>query len=92
MIYVACTSLFIILTFLKQAEMHYCAAKCCEDQNTSLESVQRCVDRCSTPLNRAQRYVQHEIEEFQGRLQRCVMVILNFFSTVCLSINYFISL
>lgn len=54
--------------------MHYCAAKCCEDKGGSIDSVQGCVDRCSTPLNRAQRYVQTEFEGFQGRLQRCVMV------------------
>lgn len=54
--------------------MHLCAAKCCQDMNASIDSVQRCVDRCSAPLTRAQNYVQNELGEFQGRLQRCVMV------------------
>lgn len=58
--------------------MHYCAAKCCEDKGGSIDSVQGCVDRCSSPLNRAQRYVHTELEGFQGRLQRCVMVNLYF--------------
>lgn len=54
--------------------MHKCAAKCCEDQTSSIDSVQRCVDRCAAPLTSAQKYVHKELEEFQGRLQRCVMV------------------
>lgn len=54
--------------------MHLCAAKCCQDGTSSVDSVQRCVDRCSAPMTRAQNYVQHELGEFQGRLQRCVMV------------------
>ncbi|XP_065367946.1 protein FAM136A-like [Calliphora vicina] len=56
-----------------QTDMHLCAAKCCQDTSASVDSVQRCVDRCSQPLTRAQNYVQHELGEFQGRLQRCVM-------------------
>ncbi|XP_033251678.1 protein FAM136A-like [Drosophila miranda] len=56
-----------------QNEMHLCAAKCCQDDTSSVDSVQRCVDRCSTPMTRAQNYVQQELGEFQGRLQRCVM-------------------
>lgn len=63
-----------LLRFLLQTDMHLCAAKCCQDDTSSVDSVQRCVDRCSTPLTRAQNYVQHELGEFQGRLQRCVMV------------------
>lgn len=55
--------------------MHLCAAKCCQDKMSSIDSVQGCVERCSTPLNKAQRYVHTELEAFQGRLQRCVMVI-----------------
>lgn len=57
--------------------MHFCAAKCCEDKTASMDTVQGCVERCSTPLNRAQRYLQTELEGFQGRLQRCVMVIFH---------------
>lgn len=38
--------------------MHRCAAKCCEDKESSLSSVQSCVERCSGPLNKAQQYVQ----------------------------------
>lgn len=64
-----------------QNEMHLCAAKCCQDGTSSVDSVQRCVDRCSAPMTRAQNYVQHELGEFQGRLQRCVMVSARFINT-----------
>lgn len=60
--------------------MHLCAAKCCEDKNGSIDAVQGCIERCSAPVNRAQQYVQKELGEYQGRLQRCVMVNLALFS------------
>lgn len=53
--------------------MHRCAAKCCENTDSSLERVQHCVDTCGSNLQQAQNYVQREIETFQNRLQRCVM-------------------
>lgn len=62
------------LIMILQGEMHLCAAKCCDDKNGSIDSVQNCIERCSAPVNRAQQYVQKELSEYQGRLQRCVMV------------------
>ncbi|CAO1313745.1 unnamed protein product [Diamesa serratosioi] len=56
-----------------QADMHLCASNCCQDSTSSMDAVQGCVERCSNPVNRAQRYVQNELERFQGKLQRCVM-------------------
>ncbi|XP_050296545.1 protein FAM136A [Anthonomus grandis grandis] len=56
-----------------QADMHRCAATCCDNQDTSLERVQKCVESCSTSLTWAQNYVQKELEGLQNKLQRCVM-------------------
>lgn len=56
--------------------MHLCAAKCCDDKNASMDNVQGCIERCSAPVNRAQQYLQKELGDYQGRLQRCVMVIV----------------
>ncbi|CAH1364580.1 hypothetical protein MTP99_000948 [Tenebrio molitor] len=56
-----------------QAEMHRCAARCCDNREISLESVQKCVENCASPLNYAQNYVQKELEQLQNKLQRCVM-------------------
>ncbi|CAB3362919.1 Hypothetical predicted protein [Cloeon dipterum] len=56
-----------------QADMHKCAARCCEDTSSPLERVHGCVEDCSIPLSYAQKYVQTEIGGFQDRLQRCVM-------------------
>lgn len=53
--------------------MHKCAAACCENRDSSLEKVQMCVQNCSVSLNRAQNYVQKELESLQNKLQRCVM-------------------
>ncbi|XP_052860654.1 protein FAM136A isoform X2 [Anopheles cruzii] len=56
-----------------QADMHDCAAKCCKDMNSSMDTVQQCVERCSVPAQRAQQHVESEINSFNSRLQRCVM-------------------
>lgn len=56
-----------------QAVMHRCAARCCEDKTSSMESVHRCIQNCSVPLTEAQNYVQEEFSSCQNRLQRCVL-------------------
>uniref|UniRef100_T1IIX2 Protein FAM136A n=1 Tax=Strigamia maritima TaxID=126957 RepID=T1IIX2_STRMM len=56
-----------------QANMHACALKCCQNEDASLEQVQRCVQDCSGPLSSAQSYVQTEMNSFQDRLQRGVL-------------------
>ncbi|XP_055627700.1 protein FAM136A [Toxorhynchites rutilus septentrionalis] len=56
-----------------QAEMHECAAKCCRDTGASMDSVHRCVENCSVPVQRAQQHVETELGNFNNRLQRCVM-------------------
>lgn len=48
-----------------QADMHRCAAKCCENNNHSIERVHQCIENCSVPLNNAQKYVQGEFEHLQ---------------------------
>ncbi|KAJ8942654.1 hypothetical protein NQ318_013367 [Aromia moschata] len=56
-----------------QADMHRCAAQCCDNREASLERVQKCVENCSSKINWAQSYVQRELEQLQNKLQRCVM-------------------
>ncbi|GFO13459.1 protein fam136a [Plakobranchus ocellatus] len=56
-----------------QVDMYQCSAKCCENASASLEDVQNCIDACSKDVNKAQAYLQNEIENFQNRLQRCAM-------------------
>ncbi|XP_041369187.1 protein FAM136A-like isoform X1 [Gigantopelta aegis] len=56
-----------------QADMYRCSTKCCENQSSSLEEVQNCIDRCSTNVNKAQTYIQNELQNYQSRLQRCAM-------------------
>nr|XP_032525110.1 protein FAM136A-like [Danaus plexippus plexippus] len=41
-----------------QGDMHRCAANCCDDQQSSLERVHGCIEKCTTPLNQANNYVQ----------------------------------
>lgn len=53
--------------------MHRCAATCCDNKESSLDRVQKCVENCSVKLNWAQSYVQKELEQCQNKLQRCVM-------------------
>lgn len=56
-----------------QADMHRCAAKCCDNTQLSLEGVQKCVDNCSTKFTWTQNYVQNNFQQLQNKLQRCVM-------------------
>ncbi|CAH1117232.1 unnamed protein product [Phaedon cochleariae] len=56
-----------------QADMHRCAARCCDNRDVSLERVQSCVENCSVKINWAQSYVQGELQQLQNKLQRCVM-------------------
>ncbi|XP_033251677.1 protein FAM136A-like [Drosophila miranda] len=55
-----------------QSKMHRCAARCCDDEHGTLESVQNCIEKCAGPLMDAQDYLQHELGQFQNRLQNCV--------------------
>ncbi|KAH8279132.1 protein FAM136A isoform X1 [Drosophila bipectinata] len=55
-----------------QSKMHICAARCCDDERGTLESVQNCIEKCAAPLMDAQNYLQHELGQFQSRLQNCV--------------------
>jgi len=56
-----------------QRGMHMCAADCHADTMSSMDEVHRCVERCQTPAQRAQQYVQSELEHFQESLSRCVL-------------------
>ncbi|RWS12110.1 protein FAM136A-like protein [Dinothrombium tinctorium] len=55
-----------------QAQMHRCAAECCEKPSLSINDAQTCITRCSEPLSKAQNYVQYELNRYQSRLERCV--------------------
>ena len=72
-----------------QKHMYICNAECMDDPSASMEEVskkeyfrmniiflkvQRCVERCSGPAQRAQQYVQSELEQFQNSLGRCVQM------------------
>jgi len=57
-----------------QKKMYLCNADCMDNSMGSMEEVQRCVERCSTPAQRSQNYVQSELEQFQASLSRCVQL------------------
>lgn len=75
-----CLSINHISSYAFQAQMHNCAAKCCNDEGASMESVQRCVENCSQPVNKAQRYVQTELERLIFTLQSSKFPVHNYFS------------
>ncbi|BES92358.1 Eukaryotic protein of unknown function (DUF842) [Nesidiocoris tenuis] len=56
-----------------QANMHRCAARCCDSTTDSMEQVQNCVQQCSVTLKQAEAIVQNEFTSTQNRFQRCVM-------------------
>uniref|UniRef100_A0A0K8TK07 Protein FAM136A n=1 Tax=Lygus hesperus TaxID=30085 RepID=A0A0K8TK07_LYGHE len=56
-----------------QANMHRCAARCCDSTTDSMEQVHNCVQKCSVTLKEAEAIVQNEFNSTQERFQRCVM-------------------
>lgn len=57
-----------------QKSMYNCAANCCDNSTKSYSEVQNCVDNCVVPVNNAQQYLKNEFQDFQNRVQRCLMV------------------
>lgn len=45
--------------------MYRCSTKCCENSSYSLEEVQHCIDQCSNRVNKAQNYIQNELQVYQ---------------------------
>ncbi|XP_073992035.1 protein FAM136A-like [Rhodnius prolixus] len=56
-----------------QANMHRCAARCCDNNTDSMEQVHQCVQNCSSGLTEAEHFVKQEFSTVQNRLQRCIM-------------------
>lgn len=56
-----------------QGDMHRCAAKCCDNSRDSIEKVYNCVQLCSTDFEKVQHFLQAEYNQFQGRLESCIL-------------------
>ena len=50
-----------------QGRMFQCSAQCCDQPTDSMSQVHQCIDKCHTPLARAQGLVTSELEKFQVR-------------------------
>jgi len=53
-------------------ESFLCSAKCCDSADTH-ENLQYCVDSCQRKVAEAENLLGAELQQFQGRLQRCVL-------------------
>ncbi|XP_034060896.1 protein FAM136A [Gymnodraco acuticeps] len=56
-----------------QGRMFRCSADCCDRSTDSMSVVHNCIERCHTPMGKAQAQVTSELEKFQDRLSRCTM-------------------
>ncbi|CAM9338443.1 unnamed protein product, partial [Phaeothamnion confervicola] len=56
-----------------QQRTYSCMAKCYEDKRSPARQVSSCAEQCSMPAQRANEAIGQEMQEFQGRLQRCAM-------------------
>ena len=56
-----------------QRQAYLCSAACCEDEGSSSQDLQRCMQMCSLPVQRANNVFQNEVQRFQSRIQRCAM-------------------
>jgi len=48
-------------------------AKCCDNLTASAEEVHACVQRTQQPVAQVQSVIKKELDDFQQRLQRCLM-------------------
>lgn len=55
-----------------QGRMFRCSAECCERTTDSMSQVHECIERCHTPLAKAQGLVTNELEKFQVGAQQCI--------------------
>lgn len=44
-----------------------CSAKCCQDQHSSQEVIQRCLSGCMQPVLEAEQKLKSEVEQLQVR-------------------------
>ncbi|XP_056146723.1 protein FAM136A [Lampris incognitus] len=56
-----------------QGRMFRCSADCCDSGTHSMSHVHQCIERCQTPMAKAQELVTFELEKFQQRLIRCTL-------------------
>lgn len=56
-----------------QADCFKCSTRCCENGTWSSEDVQNCLTRCQAPVQEAQTFLETELNNYQNRLQRCMM-------------------
>ena len=45
--------------------MFKCNTRCCENYDLSIQQVQECITRCNGPSERADQYLQTEMQNFQ---------------------------
>lgn len=57
-----------------QKKMYDCAANCCNNNTDSFNEVQSCIDTCTAPYQNAQHYVKNQFEDFQRKVERCILV------------------
>ena len=53
--------------------MYLKMAECYNNKSATSNDVQRCMNDASAPAEQVQKIVTHEMNQFQQRLQRCIM-------------------
>ncbi|RXG70430.1 hypothetical protein Avbf_05892 [Armadillidium vulgare] len=70
-----------------QRSMHLCAAKCCENEEASVDNVHKCIENCSTPLSQAQNFIQTELSQFQMIMFKVFIQKNNFLSKLLVKVK-----
>ena len=47
-----------------------CSTECCDDTNSTQQNLQRCLQKCSVNVQRANQAFNNELQRFQQRIQR----------------------
>lgn len=58
-----------------QVQAFQCSAKCCQDQHSSQEVIQRCLSGCMQPVLEAEQKLKSEVEQLQVNGRGLVMLV-----------------
>eukprot|EP00191_Tetraselmis_sp_GSL018_P015753 CAMPEP_0177589270 /NCGR_PEP_ID=MMETSP0419_2-20121207/6706_1 /TAXON_ID=582737 /ORGANISM="Tetraselmis sp., Strain GSL018" /LENGTH=139 /DNA_ID=CAMNT_0019079597 /DNA_START=140 /DNA_END=559 /DNA_ORIENTATION=+ len=56
-----------------QKKNFLCSAKCCDTASNSRNDLQKCLQRCAEPVSQMEQVITWHMNQFQERLQRCVV-------------------
>ena len=61
--------LLTLILFNQKGDAYRCASSCCDNTDLSHENLQRCVEKCTLPVQKADSYMQSEMQNLHVNQQ-----------------------